>query len=135
MQRTKLQDSFNDPKSSISVLVLSYQTSNEGLNLHRACWQSIMLEQGRTYSQEVQAWSRVRRIGQRQVQETTRLVNSETIDMQLESGIILKQDAANMALGIIRNAKESMSNDAAGSFDVHQILIGAAPKVVVADSG
>jgi hypothetical protein len=77
----------------------------------------------------------VRRISQRQVQETTRLVNSEKIDMRLESGIILKQDAAHMALGIIRNAKESMNNDGAGLFDVHQILIGTATKVVMADSG
>jgi len=58
----------------VRILVLSYLTSNEDLNLHYNCLYSVMVEQGINYSKEHQAWSRVQRIGQQQTQLTTWLV-------------------------------------------------------------
>ncbi|KAF8536360.1 P-loop containing nucleoside triphosphate hydrolase protein [Trichophaea hybrida] len=67
-------------KDGVRVLVLLYMTSNEGLNIYYNCWNSILLEQGVNYAMEHQAWSRVRRIGQKYTQYTYRLVNMATID-------------------------------------------------------
>ena len=71
---------------NLDVLVLSYITSsNEGLNLHYRCHHNIMIEQGLNYSQEHQAWSRIRRIGQTHVQYTEHLVNLDTVDVMIEA--------------------------------------------------
>jgi hypothetical protein len=61
--RASVKKSFIN-RRQVRVLVLSYLTSNEGLNLHYNCRNSIMAEQGTNYSMEHQASWRVRRIGQ-----------------------------------------------------------------------
>ncbi|KAF8538320.1 hypothetical protein BDD12DRAFT_885405 [Trichophaea hybrida] len=76
---TSIKEKFIQ-KDGVRVLVLSYMTSNEGLNLHYNCQNSIMLEQGVNYAMEYQAWSRVRQIGQKYTLYTHRLVNMTTID-------------------------------------------------------
>jgi hypothetical protein len=83
------------------VLVLSYLTGNEGLNLHESCYTCIMLEQGANHASEHQAWCRIRRIGQTQVQKTYRLVNMDTVDRAIELAQRNKQTPMLYAFGFI----------------------------------
>jgi len=71
-----------------------------------------MVEQGRNYSMEHQAWSRVRRIGQQQTQPTTRLVNLTMIDWLIENTQRMKQPPMLYALGVLQNtASEDIDLD------------------------
>jgi hypothetical protein len=82
--RASVKESFIN-RGQVRVLVLSYLTSNEGLNLQYNCRNSVMVEQGINHSIEHQAWLRVRQIGQQQTQPTTQLVNLATIDRLIEN--------------------------------------------------
>jgi len=75
----------------VRVLVLSYLTSNEGLNLDYNCRNSIMVEQGKNYSMEHQVWLRIRQIGQQQKQRLPRLVSHTTIHWVTENTHQMKQ--------------------------------------------
>ena len=56
--RDKLKQEFNRP-GGVNVLVLSYISSSEGLNLHHQSHHTILVDQGKDYAMEHQAWSRV----------------------------------------------------------------------------
>jgi hypothetical protein len=88
----------------VRVLGLAHLISNEGLNLHYNCRNSIMVEQGINYPMEHQAWLRVRRIGQRQTQRTTQLVNLNRIDRLIENTQQMKQSRMLYMLGVLLNA-------------------------------
>ena len=118
--REELRKQFIDPQGSLDVLILSYLTSNEGLNLHPQCCHNIMLEQGISYAQEHQAWSRVRRIGQKQIQKTERVVNLETIDSMIERSQRERQNPMLHALGIMDNIPDKTVEAGA----IYDLLIG-----------
>jgi len=119
--RASVKKSFIN-RGLVKVLVLSYLTSNEGLNLHYNCQNSVMVEQDINYSMDHQAWSRVRRIGQQQKQRTTRLVNLTTIDRVIENTQRMKQSPMLYALGVLQNtASEDIVLDADQVYDT---LIG-----------
>src|SRR6188768_500706 len=120
-ERIRLMKAFNEKNSGLQVLCLSYLTSNEGLNLHEDCSKSYMVEQGRTYAMEVQAWSRVRRIGQKKCQEAIRLINPRTSDALQEAAIRDRQDADNIALGIIAKAQENQTSPITAA-QMHELL-------------
>ena len=101
--RTSVTKSFISC-GQVRVLVLSYLTNNEGLNLHYNCQNSVMVEQGINYSMEHQAWSHVWQIGQQQTQHTTRLVNLTTIDRLIENTHQMTQSRMLSALGVLQNA-------------------------------
>ena len=100
------------------VLVLSYLTSNEALNLYYNCRNSIMVEHGTQYSMEHQAWSCVWRIGQLQTQHTTRLVNHTMIHLLIENSLRMKQSPMQYALGVYQKApSEAIDLDADPLYD------------------
>jgi len=101
--RASVKKSFIN-RGQVRVLVLSYLTENEGLNLHYNCQNSVMVEQGINYSMEHQAWSRVWRIGQQQMQHTTRLINLTTIDQLIGNTQWMKPSPMLYALGVLQNA-------------------------------
>ena len=63
-----------------------------------------MVEQGRNYSMEHQAWLCVRWIGQQQTQCTTQLVNLTTINRLIENTQRMKQSRMLYVLGVLQNA-------------------------------
>jgi len=119
--RTSVKKSFIN-RGQVRVLVLSYLTSNEGLNLQYNCRNSVMVEQGINHSTEYHAWSRVWRIGQQRTQHTTRLVNLTMNDRLIENTQRMKQSPMLYALGVLQNAA---SEDIDLEADhVHDTLIG-----------
>ena len=118
--REEIRKAFTYPQGNIDVLVLSYLTSNKGLNLHPVCCDNIMLEQGINYAQEHQAWSRVRRIGQKLAQRTERFVNLETIDSMIETSQRERQNPMLHALGIMENIPDKSIEAGA----IYDLLIG-----------
>jgi hypothetical protein len=125
--RDRLKERFNR-FDDIDVLVLSYLCSNEGLNLHYRCHNSIMVEQGISYASEHQAWSRVRRIGQRFIQRTERLVNLDTIDVLIENAQRDRQAPMLYALGVMERFGVDVDSD-----EVFDTLIGNQHPVVLRD--
>ena len=125
--RSSIKKSFNEP-GGVEVLILSYLTSNEGLNLHPQCRNSVMIEQGHNYAMEHQAWSRVRRIGQNHPQFTTRLINLDTIDLLIEDAQRRKQSPMLYAFGILADA-DSEGDVNAGQ--VYDTLIGRIPPQIL----
>lgn len=79
------QQGGGDP---IRVLVMSFAVSGLGLNLWAQCHENIVMEISTSYTIEYQGWCRIRRIGQKHVQRTTRLVNRETLDAQQEKAML-----------------------------------------------
>jgi len=57
-------------RGQVRVLVLTYLTRNEGLDLHYNCRNSVMVKQGMNYATIHQSWSRVRPYGVAQPQVT-----------------------------------------------------------------
>ena len=88
----------------VRVLVLSFLTSNEGLNQQYNCQNSVMVEQVINYSMEHQGWLLAGRIGQQQVQHTARLVNLAMIDWLIENARWMKQSPMQYALRVLQNA-------------------------------
>lgn len=125
--RDRLKEAFNRG-DDLKVLVLSYITSNEGLNLHHRCHHNIMVEQGISYASEHQAWSRVRRIGQQFRQETTRLVNLETIDITIEQAQRERHNPMLHAFGIMEKLENGVEASA-----VYDALIGKQPPEALRD--
>jgi hypothetical protein len=127
--REDLRKDFTEPNGELNVLVLSYITSNEGLNLHPQCHHNIMVEQGVNYAQEHQAWSRVRRIGQTKLQITERLVNLETVDAMIERSQRERQNPMLHALGIMDNIPDKTIQAGA----IYDALIGKQSAEVLKD--
>jgi len=101
--RTSVKKSFIN-HWQVGVLVLFYLTSNEGLNLHYNCRNSVMGEQGISYSMEHYACSRVCRIDQELTQRTTGLVNLTTIDRLIENTQGMKPSTMLYVLGVLQDA-------------------------------
>jgi hypothetical protein len=102
--RDRLRHEFNN-EGGISILVLCYGSSSEGLNLQSRCSNTILLEQGSDYTNEHQAWSRVRRIGQPTPQETLRIINPETVNTLAEHAQKLKKTALTHAEALFKTGR------------------------------
>lgn len=87
-----------------------------------------MVEQGLSYASEHQAWSRVRRIGQRAEQVTERIVNLETIDLLIERAQRERQSPMLYAFGIMEQLGETADTD-----EVFDTLIGRIQPGVLRD--
>lgn len=124
-RRDEIKTKFNTGPE-INVLVLSYLCSNEGINLHYKCSNSIMVEQGLSHSSEHQAWSRVRRIGQKKEQHTERLVNVQTVDMVIEQAQRTRQSPMLYAYGIMEQFDATADTD-----KVFDVLVGNIPVSVL----
>ena len=109
-------------------MVLSYLCSNEGINLHYQCSDTIMVEQGLSYAAEHQAWSWVRRIGQAEEQRKERLVNLQTIDMLIERAQRERQSPMLYAWEIMENLGDTADTD-----EVFDTLIGKIRPAVLRD--
>ncbi|KAJ5487133.1 hypothetical protein N7530_001433 [Penicillium desertorum] len=57
-ERRSLVENFNDPKSNLKVMIITYNIGSVGLNLHEACDFVILSAPGRNWSQEAQAFGR-----------------------------------------------------------------------------
>lgn len=55
-EKQKLQDDFNDPDSSLQVLVLIYDVSFAGLNLHVSCSRVILAATARSFGPRGTDW-------------------------------------------------------------------------------
>lgn len=62
-ERTLLVKSFNNPRSSLKMLVLMYNVGSQGTNLDPCCNNVIVATGAINASLEVQAWGRVIRVG------------------------------------------------------------------------
>ncbi|KAJ5326908.1 Helicase C-terminal [Penicillium brevicompactum] len=61
-ERKLLVDEFNDPKSNLSVMIITYDIGSVGLNLHKACNMAVPAAPGNSWSQEAQAYGRCLRV-------------------------------------------------------------------------
>ncbi|KAJ5181125.1 hypothetical protein N7491_000679 [Penicillium cf. griseofulvum] len=61
-ERDTLVNKFNDPQSTLRVLITTYDIGSVGLNLHHACNRVILTSPGRSWAQEAQAAGRALRI-------------------------------------------------------------------------
>ncbi|KAJ6177996.1 hypothetical protein N7519_008457 [Penicillium mononematosum] len=61
-ERYLLVKHFNDPRSELKVLIMTYDVGSVGLNLHKACNCVILTAPSRSWSQEAQATGRALRI-------------------------------------------------------------------------
>ncbi|KAL1623787.1 hypothetical protein SLS54_004248 [Diplodia seriata] len=64
-ERQNLVDSFNDPKSSLKCLILMYNVSSQGVNLHGASNVAFVATGAINAGLEMQAWGRLIRIAQK----------------------------------------------------------------------
>ena len=64
-ERSKLADEFNDPNSSLVVLILLADVSIVGLNLHESCSTVFVMTILRNLASEVQLWGRGLRVSGR----------------------------------------------------------------------
>ena len=87
-----------------------------------------MVEQVHNYAMEHQAWSRVRRIGQTRIQNTTRLLNLDTIDILIENVQREKQSPMLYAFAILTGP--GSENDV-NVGQVYDALIGRIPARVL----
>jgi hypothetical protein len=60
--RSELVEIFNDPESSLKVLILMYDVGGAGLNLHGACNDVLLLSIGGSRAQEAQVAGRALRV-------------------------------------------------------------------------
>lgn len=60
--KTELQDLFNDPNSTLKVLIMMYDVGAIGLNLHEACNKVVLLSIPRNRGQEEQTGGRALRV-------------------------------------------------------------------------
>lgn len=125
-KRKALQEDFNRPGGQTQVLCLSYRTSNEGLNLHEDCCNTVLMELGNSSSQETQAWSRVRRIGQTKSQTTLRLINSDSSDAKHEETLKQRANPTHIALGILKKMQEDAGESGKGlsGEDIYNRFVG-----------
>lgn len=61
-ERDTLVNEFNDPQSTLRVLITTYDMGSVGLNLHHACNRVILTSPGRSWAQEAQAAGRALRV-------------------------------------------------------------------------
>ena len=64
VQRTELITQFNDPNDALKVLIIMYDVSAQGLNLHHACGRAVVMTSARNAAIELQAWGRILRVSQ-----------------------------------------------------------------------
>lgn len=61
-ERHALVDKFNEPKSALKVMVITYDIGSTGLNLHKACNLVVLAAPGNSRSQEAQAFGQCLRV-------------------------------------------------------------------------
>ncbi|KAI9782040.1 MAG: hypothetical protein M1816_002029 [Peltula sp. TS41687] len=112
----------------IQLLVMGFKVSAEGLNLWAQCHENLVLEPNSYYQKEYQGWCRIRRIGQTKVQRTTRLVNRETLDAQVEQAMVMNAEPIACAMQAVDRALSEESEESRGgrssSLSILDILIG-----------
>lgn len=59
VERVNLVNRFNNPQDSLTVLIIMYQVSSQGVNLDSCCCQVVMATPALNAPLEIQAWSRV----------------------------------------------------------------------------
>ena len=60
--RSSLVDLFNDPQSSLKILILLLDVSAVGLNLHVCCDRMVATALAKSYAQQAQAMGRIDRV-------------------------------------------------------------------------
>lgn len=113
----------------IRILVMSFLVSGLGLNLWAQCHENVVMEVGSSYTIEYQGWCRIRRIGQKHVQRTTRLVNRETLDAQQEKAMCEHQTPIQYAMATIGQHLERKDiqeqDDDTSDKSILDILVGS----------
>jgi hypothetical protein len=100
-------------RGQVRVLLLSSLTSNDGLNQHYNCRNSVMVEQGIYHSMEYQTWLCVQRIGQQQTEPTNRFVYLTTINRLIGNSRWIEPSQMQYALGVLQKAaREDIDPDA-----------------------
>ncbi len=88
-ERDHLISRFNDPRSTLEVLVMSTMVGSVGLNLQHACSHQIMAATTASDPQERQALARLWRFGQKEEVTALKLV----VDDTYAQGVRLKRSA------------------------------------------
>ncbi|KAK7544145.1 uncharacterized protein J3D65DRAFT_682132 [Phyllosticta citribraziliensis] len=76
-ERDALVKDFNDPNRGPQVLILLYNVSSQGVNMHKACSDALVTSSGINASAEVQAWGRLIRIAQK---DTVHIVRCQVLN-------------------------------------------------------
>lgn len=76
-ERTTLSNEFLDINSDLQVLVIMYDVSAQGLNLHSACHVAFVATAARNCALEVQGWGRILRVSEAEGLQTQ--VANETL--------------------------------------------------------
>ena len=84
-QRKKLFEEFNDPDSSIKVLIMMYDVASQGLNLQKASCKVLSMTPAKKFDPEMQATNRVLRVDQSHEVEIMRIILRNTHDVFREA--------------------------------------------------
>lgn len=100
MERTMVAAEFNNPRSSVRVLITAYAVGGLGLNLYGACARAILVELALNISLQLQAIGRIYQLGLIIEQKAWILFMKYTINRWFEFDISYKvrsQIAINIA--------------------------------------
>ena len=98
----------NDPE--VKVLLCTYSIETAGLDMFQMCCNAMMIEPAYSAAKEHQAYHRIRRFGQTQVQQVERLFTFNTFNETLEWAQTRKQDPVLAAWGAVKKAQEDQGN-------------------------
>jgi len=61
-QRSEYIREFNEPNSRLQVLIIQYNVTAQGVNMHKACYTCFVSSPARNAALEIQAWGRLLRV-------------------------------------------------------------------------
>ncbi|MER2005827.1 MAG: DEAD/DEAH box helicase [Psychrobacillus sp.] len=95
--RYKLMDEFQDPNSSLSVLVMTARTGSESYTLTEA--KGVVLYDLEFNAKQIeQCYSRAVRLGQKDEVEVSWLIGVDTIDANMHALVLSKQSGVDLAI-------------------------------------
>lgn len=107
--RSAMVEKFNDPDSTVRVLLTTFSCGSLGLNLHSQCSRVVLLETPLNHNATIQTLGRVHRLGQTRQQRAWILFQDHTIQRYVEYNATKKMLA--QLAGDYRLYLEEMSDD------------------------
>lgn len=118
MTREKIVRRFNDPTSSLKVIVANPTAISESISLHRACHYAIYFERSFNAAQFIQSKDRIHRYGLPSdvITRYYYLISDDTIDAVIDERLDVKEKRLNeiiesMPIPLFRNACEETADE------------------------
>jgi superfamily II DNA/RNA helicase len=123
-ERAGIEREFNDPKSDVEILVVTYSTCSFGLNLHHMCAAIVMLEPAINSNTTLQVVGRGHRLGQKYPQRIWILSGENTFDRFVEWNQARKMLGQIVGMGnrTFENLDPGLENNGEGDMDFNETL-------------